>query len=61
MENNRYIRYYDSFMDNYINWKWGVDHWWCRVNNKNGSLLFPRKITWYKFTKYGVDKTIRQK
>ena len=22
----------------------GSYHWWCRVNNKNGSLLFPRRF-----------------
>ena len=42
------------------NWKWGVAIGGVELITKMVLYYFHERA-WYKFTKYGVDKTIRQK
>ena len=42
------------------NWKWGVAIGGVELITKM-VLYYLHERAWYKFTKYGVDKTIRQK
>ena len=60
MENNRYIRYYDSFMVNYWQLEWGIAIGGVELVTKMVLYYFHERA-WYKFSNYGVNKTIRPK
>ena len=60
LENNRYIRYDDSFMDYYSNWKWGVAIGGVELITKMVLYYFHERNL-YKFSSYGIDKTKRKK